>query len=136
MTDLGPDASRVTVVTISEFGRRIGENSAHGLDHGWGNVMMLLGAGIKGGTFHGSWPGLDGSASSLTDDDLAVTTDYRDVLSEVLGNRFPELSTREVFPGFVPNRSASPSSAPDGATRTIQPCPTPSAHVPLSAATQ
>jgi uncharacterized protein (DUF1501 family) len=103
MTDLGTDASRVTIVTISEFGRRIGENSAHGLDHGWGNVMLMLGAGIKGGAFHGTWPGLDSSASSLTDDDVAVTTDYRDVLSEILGNRFPDLATRDVFPGFIPH---------------------------------
>ncbi|MBA2478330.1 MAG: DUF1501 domain-containing protein, partial [Sporichthyaceae bacterium] len=67
-TDLGSLGSRVTVVTISEFGRRVAENANNGLDHGWGNVMLLLGAGVRGGRYHGTWPGLgDGK---LVDGDL------------------------------------------------------------------
>ena len=42
LEDLDDVRSRVTLVTISEFGRRVDENSAGGLDHGWGNVMLLL----------------------------------------------------------------------------------------------
>ncbi|MDQ3450390.1 MAG: DUF1501 domain-containing protein, partial [Actinomycetota bacterium] len=85
-TDLGSLGSRVTVVTISEFGRRVAENANNGLDHGWGNVMLLLGAGVRGGRYHGTWPGLgDGK---LVDGDLAVTNDYRSVLAEVVRTRF------------------------------------------------
>ena len=47
--DLGPAADKVTLVTISEFGRRVQENANRGLDHGWGNVMLVAGAGVKGG---------------------------------------------------------------------------------------
>ena len=99
--DIGPDiASRVTIVTISEFGRRVTENASGGLDHGWGNLMMLFGAGVKGGQYHGSWPGL--SLVDLLDGDLKVTNDYRDVLAEVVGHRF-DVDLSNVFPNFVRN---------------------------------
>jgi len=96
LTDLGPWADKVTVVTISEFGRRVQENASGGTDHGYGNVMFLAGAGVQGGRYHGSWPGLTNSP----DADLTVTTDYRSVLSEVVRSRFGVDSSR-VFPGFV-----------------------------------
>lgn len=95
-TDLGPLSEKVTVVTISEFGRRVKENANYGLDHGHGNVMFLLGAGVKGG-YYGTWPGLQNSL----DADLNVTTDYRSVLSEVVVKRLGA-STATVFPGFTP----------------------------------
>ena len=57
LTDLGPWADKVTVVTISEFGRRVQENASGGTDHGYGNVMFLAGAGVKGGTYYAKWPG-------------------------------------------------------------------------------
>jgi uncharacterized protein (DUF1501 family) len=95
-TDLGPLADKVTVVTISEFGRRVKENANYGLDHGHGNVMFVLGAGVKGG-YLGTWPGL---VDSL-DADLAVTTDYRSVLAELVSKRLGR-SVAEVFPGFTP----------------------------------
>ena len=97
LRDLGPLRSRVTVVTISEFGRRVRENGNRGLDHGWGNVMLLAGAGVRGGRYHGRWPGLGSGADP--DGDLQVTTDYRDVLGEVVAHRFPDQSVGEVFPG-------------------------------------
>ena len=56
--DLGPLADKVTLVTISEFGRRVVENANQGLDHGHGNVMFVMGAGVKGGCYYGKWPGL------------------------------------------------------------------------------
>ncbi|MDN4161935.1 DUF1501 domain-containing protein [Nocardioides abyssi] len=96
-TDLGALASKVTLVTISEFGRRVVENDSLGLDHGYGNVMLLAGAGVKGGRYHGTWPGL----SDGLDADLLVTTDYRSVLAEVVSTRFGA-STAKVFPGFRP----------------------------------
>ena len=83
---------------MSEFGRRVEENGS-GTDHGHGNAMLLFGAGVRGGKVHGSWPGL--SSGKLIDGDLAVTTDYRGVLTEVIAARFPEVSTAGVFPGFT-----------------------------------
>lgn len=100
--DLGAAASRVTVVTISEFGRRLEENGDGGLDHGYGNAMLLLGAGVSGGVVHGSWPGL--AAADLEDGDLAVRQDFRSVLWEVMAHRFPAVSGSrpQLFPGFTP----------------------------------
>ncbi|QYJ03335.1 DUF1501 domain-containing protein [Nocardioides panacisoli] len=95
-TDLGPLAERVTVVTLSEFGRRTKENDNYGLDHGHGNVMLLLGAGVRGG-YYGTWPGLTDSV----EDDLLVTTDYRSVLSEVISHRLGA-SPAAIFPRFSP----------------------------------
>ena len=95
--DLGDQTSKVTVVTISEFGRRVVENASNGLDHGHGNVMLVAGAGVKGGTYYGSWPGL----TTGDDADLLVTTDYRSVLAEIVATRFGA-STASVFPRFQP----------------------------------
>ena len=97
--DLGAHADRVTLVTLTEFGRRVAENGSRGLDHGWGNTMLLMGAGVRGGRYYGTWPGL--GAANLTDGDLAVTTDYRSVLAEVLAARF-NASAAQVFPGLQP----------------------------------
>jgi len=96
LTDLGPLMSKVTVVTVSEFGRRVKENANGGLDHGYGNVMFLLGAGVKGG-YYGRWPGL----TNTVDADLTMTTDYRSVLTEVVSTGFGA-TVGQVFPGFSP----------------------------------
>lgn len=96
-TDLGRAGSKVTLLTISEFGRRVKENGNRGLDHGYGNVMLLAGAGVNGGRYHGTWPGLQNE----TDSDLLVSTDYRSVLSEVVTTRFG-VSSASVFPQFQP----------------------------------
>jgi uncharacterized protein (DUF1501 family) len=95
--DLGPAADRVTLVTLSEFGRRVKENDDYGTDHGFGNVMFVAGAGVRGGRYYGSWPGLQ----NTLDGDLLVTTDYRSVLAEVVTRRFG-VSVAQVFPGFAP----------------------------------
>jgi len=96
MRDLGPLRSRVTLVTISEFGRRVAENGNRGLDHGWGNMMLVMGAGVRGGQYYGQWPGL--SSGSLVEGDLKVTTDYRQVLGEIVHKRFPTKDVTQVFP--------------------------------------
>jgi uncharacterized protein (DUF1501 family) len=98
-TDLGALKARVTVVTVTEFGRRVVENDSAGLDHGYGNVMLLAGAGVRGGQVHGQWPGL--APANLKEGDLQVTNDYRSVLTEVLRSRF-NVDTSKVFPGFTP----------------------------------
>ena len=100
-TDLGALGANVTVVTMSEFGRRVKENGAMGLDHGYGNCMLLLGAGVRGGRYHGDWPGL---GDALVDGDLAVTRDHRSVIAEVLRSRVPEVSIPAVFPDFTPEK--------------------------------
>lgn len=99
--DLGAYASRVTLVTISEFGRRVEENGSGGVDHGYANAMLLLGAGVSGGAVHGDWPGLD--PEDLLDGDLAMRTDYRRVLWEVVSKQFPAISGQRtsVFPGLA-----------------------------------
>ena len=94
--DLGSLADKVTLVTISEFGRRVKENANQGLDHGHGNVMFIMGAGVKGG-YYGTWPGLTNSVEA----DLPVTTDYRTVLAEIVQTLYPERSLATIFPNFT-----------------------------------
>ena len=84
LEDLGPAREQVTLITISEFGRRAQENESGGVDHGWGNVMFVAGGNVNPGV-HGDWPGL--AAGALEDGDLRATTDYRAVLADVLAHR-------------------------------------------------
>jgi uncharacterized protein (DUF1501 family) len=99
-TDLGPLLDDLTLVTLSEFGRRAGENGSGGTDHGHGNAVLLLGGGVVGGTVHGRWPGL--ADDDLVDGDLAGATDYRQLLAEVLTARCGVASVSSVFPGLTP----------------------------------
>lgn len=96
--DLGPLAQNVTLVGLSEFGRRVRENANYGTDHGYGNVMLLAGAGVRGGRYYGTWTRL----ADTLDADVPVTTDYRSVLAEVVTKRFGA-SSATVFPGFSPS---------------------------------
>jgi uncharacterized protein (DUF1501 family) len=95
--DLGDALGTVTLVTLSEFGRRVMENSSGGLDHGHGNLMLMLGGGVAGGQVHGAWPGLN--PAGLNSGDLPAANDYRSVLAEVLERRCG-LSASRVFPGL------------------------------------
>jgi uncharacterized protein (DUF1501 family) len=93
---------RLSVVVISEFGRRLVQNEAHGTDHGHGSVMFTLGGGVNGGQVYGDWPGLHND--QLYDHaDLAITTDYRQVLSELLTRRLGNMNIGTVFPGYSPS---------------------------------
>lgn len=99
--DLGPAGmGSVTVVTVSEFGRRVAENGSRGADHGHGNAMLLMGGGVRGGTVYGTWPGL--SPGALVAGDLAATTDYRSVIGEILQKRCGFGSLTDVFPDVAP----------------------------------
>jgi len=90
--------SDVTVVVLSEFGRRVEENSSYGTDHGKGGMMMVLGSGVNGGQVAGRWSGL----GDLADGDLPVTTDYRQVLSELVARRLGGGGALDaVFPGYA-----------------------------------
>jgi len=101
-TDLGPTLDSTTIVTMTEFGRRVEENGNAGTDHGHGAVMLLLGGGLNGGKVHGKWPGL--AAGALDQGDLAGANDYRDVLSELLQSRFAVSNAAQIFPGYTPKR--------------------------------
>jgi uncharacterized protein (DUF1501 family) len=91
---------RVTMVFQSEFGRRAFNNNDNGTDHGAGNMMMLLGGHVNGGQFHGIWPGL--APDDLQNNaDLRTTTDFRQVLGEVMIRRFGNNQFGEIFPNFV-----------------------------------
>lgn len=93
----------VTVVIVSEFGRRVGENGTLGTDHGYGNVMICLGQAIRGGRVMTNWPGLSTNPALVpTNMDLGVTIDYRDILAEIVQGRLgnPDLAT--VFPSYTP----------------------------------
>ena len=94
--------NRLSVVVISEFGRRLVQNESYGTDHGHGSVMFTLGGNVNGGQVFGNWPGLHND--QLYDHaDLAVTTDYRQVLSELMTTRLGNSNIEAVFPGFSGN---------------------------------
>ena len=103
-TDLGPRLSDVTVVTLTEFGRRVEENGS-GADHGHGQAVLLLGGGVNGGQVHGPWPGLNPD-TELVDGDLAGPTDYRTLLAEILEKRCRATNSDVLtaFPGIPANR--------------------------------
>ncbi|KAB2857920.1 MAG: DUF1501 domain-containing protein [Anaerolineae bacterium] len=98
--DLQDHMSGVSVVTMSEFGRRVSENASQGTDHGHGNFMLLMGGGVNGGQVYANWPTL--APEALNDGDLAITTDYRDVLAEVVSQRLKNPALDQIFPNFTP----------------------------------
>lgn len=95
-TDIKPFRERVTLVAMTEFGRRVEENANGGLDHGAASAMLVLGGNVNGGQVYGRWPGL--KPANLRSGDLAVATDYRLVLSEILAKRRGETTLGAVFP--------------------------------------
>jgi uncharacterized protein (DUF1501 family) len=102
--DLAGSLNRLTVVVMTEFGRRVQENASLGTDHGHGSLMLLLGGSVEGGRVHGSWPGLS-QGQLFGPGDLAVTTDYREVLAEVCRKRLNNPAVDQIFPGFAPGRA-------------------------------
>jgi len=110
--DLGPLMQRVTVVVMTEFGRRAYENTSLGTDHGRASCMLLLGGGVNGGRVYTRWPGL--SEESLEDHgDLKVTFDYRDALAEVLNKRLRNTQLADVFPEYKPQMHGLLNNLPD-----------------------
>lgn len=92
---------RTTVVVMTEFGRRLQENSGLDTDHGRAGAMMLLGGGIVGGKIFARWPGLEDHQLEPPGD-LRVTTDYRDVLAEIVAHRLGNTHLSSVFPNHTP----------------------------------
>ena len=98
--DMGDRMEDIILVTMSEFGRTAAENGNGGTDHGHGNLMMVLGGPIKGGQVYGKWPGLE-KEQLFEGRDLAVTTDYRTVLGELVRGHLGQKDVANVFPGFL-----------------------------------
>jgi uncharacterized protein (DUF1501 family) len=96
--DLGDDAENITLVTMSEFGRTARQNGTGGTDHGHANAMFVLGGNVKGGKVYGRWPGLDDHQLN-EGRDLAVTTDFRQVLGEAVAKTLGANNLEMVFPG-------------------------------------
>jgi uncharacterized protein (DUF1501 family) len=104
--DLGDRMADTVILTMSEFGRAAAENGNRGTDHGHGNAMIAIGGPVAGGRVYGQWPGL-AREQRFEGRDLAVTTDFRDVFSEVVTGHLglsADALTR-VFPG---HRTAAP----------------------------
>ncbi len=97
--DMGDRMADIVVVTMSEFGRTAKENGNRGTDHGHANCMFVMGGDVKGGRVYGKWPGL--SEHQLNDGrDLALTTDFRSVVGEILMAHLGVKDLAPVFPGF------------------------------------
>jgi uncharacterized protein (DUF1501 family) len=98
--DMGDRMEDIVLVTMSEFGRTVKEDGNNGTDHGHGNVMMVLGGPVRGGKIYGQWPGLE-QEQLYEQRDLAVTTDFRDVLGELVAGHLGQ-TVGHVFPGYQP----------------------------------
>jgi uncharacterized protein (DUF1501 family) len=98
--DMGGRMSDVVFVSMSEFGRTAQENGNRGTDHGHANCMFLMGGDIRGGKVYTRWPGI-GEGQLHDGRDLAVTTDYRSVLGEIMTKHLGGRTLNTVFPGFA-----------------------------------
>jgi uncharacterized protein (DUF1501 family) len=99
--DLGDRRQDTAVVTMSEFGRTARENGDRGTDHGHANCMFVMGGGVRGGKVYGKWPGLQ-PEQLYEARDLALTTDFRDVLGELVQGHMGNRDLSQVFPGYTP----------------------------------
>jgi uncharacterized protein (DUF1501 family) len=100
-TDMGDRMQDIALVTMSEFGRTAHENGSRGTDHGHANCMFVMGGEVKGGKVYGQWPGLE-KEQLYEGRDLAVTTDFRDVLGELVSRHTGNRALQGVFPGYEP----------------------------------
>jgi uncharacterized protein (DUF1501 family) len=96
--DMGDDVENITLVTMSEFGRTAQQNGTAGTDHGHANVMFVLGGNVRGGKVHGKWPGM-APGQLYQNRDLAVTTDFRQVLGEAAYKTVGARNLELIFPG-------------------------------------
>jgi len=98
--DMGDRMGDIAFVSMSEFGRTVHENGNRGTDHGHANCMFVMGGGINGGRVYSRWPGMS-EEQLYQGRDLAVTTDYRSVLGEIISRHLGERDLSAVFPGFA-----------------------------------
>jgi uncharacterized protein (DUF1501 family) len=102
--DLGDLAENTVLVSMSEFGRTARQNGNGGTDHGHANVMFVLGGPVRGGRVYGRWPGLEQS-QLYQGRDLALTTDFRQVLGEMVDRHLGNRDLAAVFPGYENNQN-------------------------------
>ena len=95
--DMGDDAQNITLVSMSEFGRTVHQNGTGGTDHGHANVMFVAGGRVSGGKVYGKWPGMD-KHELYEERDLAITTDFRQVLGEAAFKTLGAKNLELVFP--------------------------------------
>jgi uncharacterized protein (DUF1501 family) len=99
VTDLGDRMADVTILTMSEFGRTARQNGSAGTDHGHAGALFVIGGSVKGGKVYGKWPGLE--PEQLHEGrDLALTTDFRSVFSEVAAKQLGAKRLDTLFPGY------------------------------------
>ena len=98
--DLGDGMSDVVVLTMSEFGRAVSENGNRGTDHGHGNAMFIFGGPVRGGKVYGKWPGLEVN-QRWEGRDLAITTDFRNVFADLVGDHLGAKDVSPIFPGYA-----------------------------------
>jgi uncharacterized protein (DUF1501 family) len=104
VTDLGDSMDDVLILTMSEFGRMARENGNRGTDHGHAGALFVIGGDVKGGKVHGKWPGL-ANEQLYEGRDLALTTDFRSVFSEVTARHLGATKLEKIFPGFTAKQS-------------------------------
>ena len=105
VTDLGDRMGDTLILTMSEFGRMARENGNRGTDHGHAGALFVIGGDVKGGKVHGKWPGL-AQEQLYEGRDLALTTDFRSVFSEVTSRHLGATKLDKIFPGFTGPPSA------------------------------
>ncbi len=98
-TDMGDRMQNITIIALTEFGRRVAENGSGGTDHGTGNVAFVMGGGVNGGQVFTDWPGLR-AQDLVGPGDLLPTTDYRTVIAEMMEKRMNYANHQELFPDF------------------------------------
>ena len=98
--DMGDRMGDIVFVSMSEFGRTAHENGNRGTDHGHANCMFVMGGAVKGGRVYSKWPGLD-EGQLNQGRDLAVTTDYRSVLGEIICKHLGDRDLAKVFPSYA-----------------------------------
>lgn len=99
-TDMVQYQDDLTIMTMTEFGRTVKQNGTGGTDHGRASCNFILGNDVHGGLVHGKVAPL--AIENLEDGrDLAVTTDFRSIFSEVAEKHLLISDKNQIlFPGF------------------------------------
>jgi len=105
VTDLGDKMGDVVILTMSEFGRMARENGNRGTDHGHAGALFVIGGDVRGGKVYGKWPGLE-QEQLYEGRDLALTTDFRSVFSEITSRHMGATKTEKIFPGFASSQQS------------------------------
>ena len=87
------------ILTVTEFGRTVSENSGRGTEHGYGSAILMAGGLLKKSQVYSDWPGLKQN-NLFEGRDLQSTIDARSVYASAMSTVFDldfELIKREVF---------------------------------------